>query len=88
MNALQKLRIRRLIAEIAADTIAAYNLSGGLSPAAETSKNSGGAGSSGASAPATDEADDHIKELDEEDLLSFTQKDRKLDNKEKKKMWR
>ena len=85
MNALQKLRIRRLIAEIAADTIAAYNLSGGLSPAAETSKNSGGGG---ASAPATDEADDHIKELDEEDLLSFTQKDRKLDNKEKKKMWR
>jgi hypothetical protein len=83
VNTLQKLRLRRLISEIAADTIAAYNLSGGLSPAADTSSNSGSS-----SATPTEEVDDNLEELDEEDLLSFTQKDRKLDNKDYKKMWR
>jgi hypothetical protein len=61
MNSLQRLRLRRLIFEIAADTIAAYGISGGLSPIGDKS----------GSTNSTQEADT-LDELDEEDLLSFT----------------
>jgi hypothetical protein len=72
MNSLQKLRLQRLIAEIAADTIAAYGISGALSPVGDK------AGSTQA----------ELDELDEEDLLSFTRADRDLDNRGKEKLWR
>lgn len=75
MNSLQRLRLRHIIAEIAADTIAAYGISGALSP---TGDGSGGGtpSSSGSSTVENDELDN----LDEEDLLSFAKGNRKLNS--------
>lgn len=88
MNSLQKLRLRRIIAEIAADTIAAYGITGALSPIGDKAGTSpGGAGGGSTSTPSKDEADG-LDELDEEDLLSFTKGDRELDNRGKKRLWR
>lgn len=88
MNSLQKLRLQRLIAEIAADTIAAYGITGALSPIGDKSGTApGGAGGGSSSTPSKDEGSD-LDELDEEDLLSFTKADRELDNRGKKRLWR
>jgi hypothetical protein len=85
MNSLQKLRLRRLIAEIAADTIAAYGITGALSPIGDKPGTSaGGAGGGSSSTP----SQDNLDELEEEDLLSFTKADRDLDNHGKKRLWR
>lgn len=87
MNSLQKLRLRRLVAEIAADTIAAYGITGALSPIGDKpGVSAGGAGGGSSSTPSQDESD--LDELDEEDLLSFTKGDRDLDNRGKKRLWR
>lgn len=87
MNSLQRLKLRRLIAEIAADTIAAYGITGALSPIGDKGGTSpGGAGGGSSSTPSTDEGD--AVELDEEDLLSFTKGDRELDNRGKQRLWR
>lgn len=86
MNSLQKLRLRRLIAEIAADTIKAYGITGALSPVGDPAGSSpGGAGGGTSSTPSES---DGMEELDEEDLLSFTKGDRELDNRDNKRLWR
>lgn len=77
MNSLEGLKLRRLIAEIATDTVVAYGVSA-LAPPGDKS-DVGGPGSKSVS-----EED----ELDEEDLLSFTKADRELDNRGKKMLWR
>lgn len=88
MNSLQKLRLQRLIAEIAADTIAAYGITGALSPIGDKAGSApGGSGGGSSSTPSKDESDG-LDELDEEDLLSFTKADRDLDNRGKKRLWR
>ena len=86
MNSLQRLRLRRFIAEIAADTIAAYGITGALSPIGDKAGTApGGAGGGSSSTPSES---DGVEELDEEDLLSFTKGDRELDNQGKKRLWR
>ncbi len=70
MNSLQRLRLRKLIAEIAADTIAAYGITGALSPIGDQPGSSpGGAGGGYSSTPSTNENDE--PDLNEEDIVSF-----------------
>jgi len=86
VNSLQRLRLRRLIAEIAADTIKAYGITGALSPIGDPAGTlPGGAGGGTSSTPSES---DSVEELDEEDLLSFTKGDRELVNRGKQDLWR
>ena len=75
MNSLQRLRLRRIIAEVAADTIAAYGITGALGSAAD-----GGSGGAPSSSGSSTVENDELDNLDEEDLLSFAKGNRKLNS--------